>query len=283
MTLEAPAIVVAWQDTDTQVASLWQDLLYSTATDDLGGPGYTGTVCITDCLEPTTFSSGNFDGSSSNTASIFERAGVRAGVGVGITAIVLLIGALLALCFRRKKKAMQAKSEGDESSRDEEGQMSGGMQNNTQKVPVIVTTEAPDPNAPSVPVKDSTIAPLPQGSPQTNAFQDTGSRELSNAPQEMESSVPKSVPSPDSSVEPSTTQSGPPAAGAPIVTDVQTSPVQPPAVDESATTNSLLNPEQSTSSDHAVERNDRLSRLQTLEEQAALLQRAIAAERARVG
>jgi hypothetical protein len=290
MTLEAPAIVVAWQDTDTQIASLWQDILSAATTDNLYGPGYTGVACSSLggilCPEPTTFSASSDEGSSSTTASIFARAGVRAGVGVGISVAVILIGALIALCFRKKKKQNKEKSEGDESSREESGHWAaGGIRDDIPKVPIIVTTEAsyPSPSVQSAPVNDNPLPPLPQGEPQTNAVADTGSRDVSTASQELESTASNPVAPPDSSEEPSAIQSVSPSAGTPVVTSAPVSPVEPPVAEEAAATPSSLRSEQPTASDDILRRNDRLSRLQTLEEQATALQRQIAAERARIG
>jgi hypothetical protein len=282
--MEAPAVVVAWQETDSAIASMWLDLLYPSTTDNYLGPGYTGVACTTlggiNCPEPTTVSSGSESGGSSSRSSsrVFRKASARAGLGVGVSAAILLIGTLFALCMRTRKKNKKAKSAETRNTVDDPVSWAAGEDlESTDKIPVIVTSEVSN-QSPAISVNNSLLPAPSQNSAESTGTQNATSSNLASTPQKLESEELESSHGTERRVSAEATATATEGEGPAALAEDLVGPtknLESAALSEDAP--------QSSAADSAKAETDRLSRLQILEEQAKLLQQEIAAERARTG
>jgi hypothetical protein len=286
VSIQAPAIVVAWQSSDSAIASMWSKSIDSSATYGYY-PGYTG-------YGGSSGGSGSSSGSSGGSSSFSRssrKSAVKVGVGIGVSAAVLLLGTLIAVLMRKsnanKKKFEQGQN--DLGGAPGEGQMAiaGGLGPPKQQVNVTSTPAPPySPAAPlpvnNVPLPQQTVNnnfpppqpamnnipppagvayAQPQGNPPTPFVHEVEAREIQNTPSEAQAVTNEST----------RTAVGP----------IDSSEVG--SNDIGAAAGPAIPPKEPISDSNASEREARMSRLQNLEEQAAMLQRKIAAERQRMG
>jgi hypothetical protein len=287
VTIQVPAIVVAWQASDSAVDSLWSKSVDPSATYNYV-PGYTG-------YGGSGSGSGSGSSSSSGGGASFSRSSrrsaVRVGVGIGISAAVLLVGFFIALIVRKSnanKKKFEQGQVGEGGAPVEPGMavapgagaFTGGS--GLPKPQVIVTSTPAPPYSPQAPLPVNQVAlgyppqqpamnnippqvnsayAQPQDIPPVAVVHEVEAREVPSSPPGDPTIATESTPATVSPIEPS--EAGSNGAGG------MAAPVIPP--------------KEPVSGSSASDREARMSRLQTLEDQAAALQREIAAERQRVG